>query len=41
MDWVFDFMAPIESAFPEIMAATGAMLIGRRTRRTGGHVPHR
>src|ERR1700719_390422 len=31
MDWVFDFMAPIESAFPEIMAATGAMLIGRRT----------
>jgi hypothetical protein len=31
MDWIFDFMAPIEDAFPEIMAATGAMLIGRRT----------
>jgi dihydrofolate reductase len=29
MDWVFDFMAP--DAFPEIAAATGAMLIGRRT----------
>ena len=31
MDWIFDFMAPIEDEFPEIMAATGAMLIGRRT----------
>jgi len=31
MDWIFDFMAPIEEEFPEIMAATGAMLIGRRT----------
>src|SRR5438270_11169811 len=29
MSWVFDFMAP--DAFPEIAAATGAMLIGRRT----------
>jgi len=29
MDWVFDFVAPDE--FPEIAAATGAMLIGRRT----------
>src|SRR5580700_3689565 len=29
MDWVFDFVAPDE--FPEIVAATGAMLIGRRT----------
>ena len=29
MDWVFDFMASDE--FPEIAAATGAMLIGRRT----------
>src|SRR5256885_17185353 len=29
MNWVFDFMAP--DAFPEIAAATGAMLIGRRT----------
>ena len=31
MDWILDFMAPVEQAFPEIMAATGAMLIGRRT----------
>ena len=29
MNWIFDFMAPDE--FPEIAAATGAMLIGRRT----------
>ena len=29
MSWVFEFMAP--DAFPEIAAATGAMLIGRRT----------
>jgi dihydrofolate reductase len=29
MSWIFDFMAP--DAFPEIAAATGAMLIGRRT----------
>ena len=35
MDWVFDFMPPVESAFPEIMAATGAMLIGRRTYEVG------
>jgi len=27
MNWIFDFMAP--DAFPEIAAATGAMLIGR------------
>ena len=33
MDWIFDFMAP--DAFPEIMAATGAMLIGRRTYEVG------
>jgi dihydrofolate reductase len=31
MDWIFDFMAPVEQEFPEVMAATGAMLIGRRT----------
>ena len=31
MNWIFDFMGPIEDEFPEIMAATGAMLIGRRT----------
>lgn len=35
MDWVLDFIAPIESAFPEIMAATGAMLVGRRTYEVG------
>ena len=29
MDWVFDFVAPDE--FPDVAAATGAMLIGRRT----------
>jgi dihydrofolate reductase len=29
MDWIFDFMAP--DAFPEVAAATGAMLIGRGT----------
>jgi dihydrofolate reductase len=29
MSWIFDFMAA--DAFPEIAAATGAMLIGRRT----------
>jgi dihydrofolate reductase len=33
MDWIFDFVAPDE--FPEIMAATGAMLIGRRTYEVG------
>ena len=29
MNWILDFVAPDE--FPEIAAATGAMLIGRRT----------
>jgi dihydrofolate reductase len=29
MDWIFDFLTA--DAFPEVMAATGAMLIGRRT----------
>jgi dihydrofolate reductase len=33
MDWIFDFMAPDE--FPEIAAATGAMLVGRRTDEVG------
>jgi dihydrofolate reductase len=33
MDWIFDFMAP--DAFPEIAAAPGAMLIGRRTYEVG------
>ncbi len=33
MHWIFDFMAP--DAFPEIAAATGAMLVGRRTYEVG------
>lgn len=33
MKWVFDFVAPDE--FPEIAAATGAMLVGRRTYEVG------
>jgi dihydrofolate reductase len=33
MDWILDFMAP--DAFPEIAAATGAMLVGRRTADVG------
>jgi hypothetical protein len=33
MDWVFDFVAPDE--FPEVAAATGAMLVGRRTYEVG------
>jgi dihydrofolate reductase len=33
MDWIFEFVAPNE--FPEIAAATGAMLVGRRTVEVG------
>lgn len=33
MDWIFDFVAP--NQFPEIAAATGAMLVGRRTDEVG------
>ena len=33
MGWIFDFMAPDQ--FPEIAAAAGAMLIGRRTYEVG------
>jgi dihydrofolate reductase len=33
MDWVFDYVAPDQ--FPEVAAATGAMLIGRRTYEVG------
>src|SRR5262249_31433581 len=36
MDWVFDFVAPDE--FPETAAATGAMLIGRRTYEAGNRM---
>jgi dihydrofolate reductase len=35
MNWIFEFMGPIEEEFPEIMAATGAMLVGRRTYEVG------
>ena len=33
MDWIFDFVAPDE--FPDVAAATGAMLIGRQTYEVG------
>lgn len=36
MDWIFDFMAPDE--FPDVAAATGAMLIGRRTHEVGNRM---
>jgi dihydrofolate reductase len=36
MDWGFDFVAPDE--FPEVAAATGAMLIGRRTYEVGNRM---
>ncbi len=36
MDWIFDFVAPNE--FPEVAAATGAMLIGRRTYEVGNRM---
>jgi dihydrofolate reductase len=35
MDWVFDFVAPDAAWMTEIAAATGAMLIGRRTYEVG------
>ena len=35
MDWIFDFIGPVQQEFPEIMAATGAMLVGRRTYEVG------
>ena len=36
MDWIFDFVAADE--FPEIAAATGAMLVGRRTYDVGNRM---
>jgi len=33
MDWIFDFVGPAE--FPDVAAATGAMLVGRRTYEVG------
>jgi dihydrofolate reductase len=36
MNWIFDFMpGGSETMFPEVMAATGAALIGRRTHEVG------
>jgi dihydrofolate reductase len=35
MDWIFELMGPVEDVFPEVMAATGAMLVGRRTHEVG------
>jgi dihydrofolate reductase len=35
MDWIFDFMAPDAAWLTEIAAATGAMLVGRRTDEVG------
>jgi dihydrofolate reductase len=35
MDWIFDFMVPAPSWQAEIAAATGAMLVGRRTVEVG------
>ena len=31
MDWIFDFVTPDAAWLSEIAAATGAMLVGRRT----------
>ena len=39
MNWIFDFVAPDE--FPEIAAATGAMLIGRQTYEVGNRMEAR
>ena len=35
MDWIFDFIAPDAPWLMEIAAATGAMLVGRRTHEVG------
>ena len=37
MDWIFDFWTP--DAFPEVMATTGAMLIGRGTYEVAKQMP--
>ena len=37
MDWIFDFMAP-DAPLTEIAAATGAMLVGRRTYEVGNRM---
>jgi len=38
MDWIFDFVAPDAAWLMEIAAATGAMLIGRRTDEVGNRM---
>ena len=38
MDWIFDFIAPDAPWLTEIAAATGAMLIGRRTHEVGNRM---
>lgn len=38
MDWIFDFIEPNDAASTEIAAATGAMLIGRRTDEVGNRM---
>jgi dihydrofolate reductase len=38
MDWIFDFMAPDAAWLAEIAAATGAMLVGRRTDEVGSRM---
>ena len=38
MDWIFDFVAPDASFLREAAAATGAMLIGRRTDEVGNRM---
>ncbi|MET1007988.1 MAG: dihydrofolate reductase family protein [Propionibacteriaceae bacterium] len=38
MDWITDQLKP--DAFPEVMAATGAMLIGRGTHEVAKRMPH-
>jgi dihydrofolate reductase len=35
MDWIFDFLVPTPSWQAEVAAATGAMLVGRRTDEVG------
>src|SRR5690348_451533 len=38
MDWIFDFVAPDADWLTETAAATGAMLIGRRTDEVGSRM---
>jgi dihydrofolate reductase len=38
MDWIFDFVAPDSAWLTEIAAATGAMLVGRRTDEVGNRM---